>query len=363
MSHDSQQSQKYDLFSSTPPSSRSLVSMGIPECVDPKRPLLSEPRISSQAIGDKVNPSNCVSPTSPILWSPAHPMTAGALFSSPVRGSTSPATSQRGSHGPVTPNSILHATKSAMPSSPLTPLPHEVGPPSSDELRLVSSRHSRSPVDTQTITPTIVHPPTAIAGDTSGRTVRYSLRRRDPRQLNPYAYDKLLYKKLMRLNPDAIVKFLSPKKPRNRREAHEEDTQAEYVPPLSNLDYDFGPTIRGQRKASSAELEGVGQASEEEDVAWLLELLPLSSSDGSDDEIRKLAKRVRRERERAETKARAAEKKAETAARKAQQGEKKFIGKRRKSFPILGLWKEPTSNSKCGTPHVSDFSLTAGWSC
>ncbi|THH08246.1 hypothetical protein EW145_g2829 [Phellinidium pouzarii] len=39
---------------------------------------------------------------------------------------------------------------------------------------------------------------------------RYSLRNRQPRQLNPYAYDKRLYKLQMRHNPDAIVKVVSP---------------------------------------------------------------------------------------------------------------------------------------------------------
>ena len=39
---------------------------------------------------------------------------------------------------------------------------------------------------------------------------RYSLRNRADKQLHPYEYDKKLYKRQMRGNPDAIVKLRSP---------------------------------------------------------------------------------------------------------------------------------------------------------
>jgi hypothetical protein len=39
---------------------------------------------------------------------------------------------------------------------------------------------------------------------------RYSLRTRNAKQLNPYVYDQLLYKKQMQAIPDAIVKVVSP---------------------------------------------------------------------------------------------------------------------------------------------------------
>ncbi|KAI9066820.1 hypothetical protein FKP32DRAFT_1673568 [Trametes sanguinea] len=48
------------------------------------------------------------------------------------------------------------------------------------------------------------------------RDGRYSLRARKARQLNPYEYDKMLYKRQMRANPDAIVKVVSPPRPRRR---------------------------------------------------------------------------------------------------------------------------------------------------
>ena len=39
---------------------------------------------------------------------------------------------------------------------------------------------------------------------------RYSLRTRQARQLNPYQYDKALYKQQLKSNPEAIVSVLSP---------------------------------------------------------------------------------------------------------------------------------------------------------
>ncbi|KAI0373643.1 hypothetical protein BV20DRAFT_1111197 [Pilatotrama ljubarskyi] len=45
---------------------------------------------------------------------------------------------------------------------------------------------------------------------------RYSLRARKARQLHPYEYDKKLYKQQMRANPAAIVKVVSPPRPRRR---------------------------------------------------------------------------------------------------------------------------------------------------
>lgn len=49
---------------------------------------------------------------------------------------------------------------------------------------------------------------------------RYSLRTRQAKQVNPYAYDKQLYKRQMRSNPDALVKVVSPLRP--KRHGHRE---------------------------------------------------------------------------------------------------------------------------------------------
>ncbi|KAH8116315.1 Mus7/MMS22 family-domain-containing protein [Phellopilus nigrolimitatus] len=63
---------------------------------------------------------------------------------------------------------------------------------------------------------------------------RYSLRARQARQLNPYEYEKRIYKQQMRNNPDAIVKIVSPRRRlaeaanRNRDPQEEDD---EFVAP------------------------------------------------------------------------------------------------------------------------------------
>jgi hypothetical protein len=49
---------------------------------------------------------------------------------------------------------------------------------------------------------------------------RYPLRARGFRQLNPYEYDRLLYKRQMQANPEAIVAYLSP-----RRQGKKEPTR------------------------------------------------------------------------------------------------------------------------------------------
>lgn len=56
---------------------------------------------------------------------------------------------------------------------------------------------------------------------------RYTLRTRQAKQVNPYAYDKLLYKRQMRSNPDAIVKVVSPPRPRGVKHHGEHETSEE----------------------------------------------------------------------------------------------------------------------------------------
>ena len=62
-------------------------------------------------------------------------------------------------------------------------------------------------VDPSHVTPATINPEIPVElVDKS----RYALRTRNAKQLNPYVYDQLLYKKQMRANPDAIVKVVSP---------------------------------------------------------------------------------------------------------------------------------------------------------
>jgi hypothetical protein len=58
--------------------------------------------------------------------------------------------------------------------------------------------------------------PPELLEDYGGR--RYSLRTRQARQLNPYKFDKHMYKRQLRGIPEAIVKITSP-----RRKGHHED--------------------------------------------------------------------------------------------------------------------------------------------
>ena len=55
---------------------------------------------------------------------------------------------------------------------------------------------------------------------------RYSLRARQAKQLNPYAYDKIQYKQQLRSNPDAIVKIISPMKG-GHHHGHQQDYEDE----------------------------------------------------------------------------------------------------------------------------------------
>jgi hypothetical protein len=53
----------------------------------------------------------------------------------------------------------------------------------------------------------------AIENDTNVAGGRYSMRTRQPRQLQPYAFDRLEYKHQLKHHPDAIVKFTGRRSP------------------------------------------------------------------------------------------------------------------------------------------------------
>ncbi|KAH7914631.1 Mus7/MMS22 family-domain-containing protein [Hygrophoropsis aurantiaca] len=125
---------------------------------------------------------------------------------------------------------------------------------------------------------------------------RYALRRRQARQLNPYAYDKLQYKQQMRSNPDAIVKFRSPQRHHSLREGSgDEATQdmdtEEFVLPAGDLDNDddyIESTRRRQRRNTSEENIDPIPNGHATTSGWLPEILKdLSSSDTDNDELRR----------------------------------------------------------------------------
>ncbi|KAF8141719.1 Mus7/MMS22 family-domain-containing protein [Boletus edulis] len=187
---------------------------------------------------------------------------------------------------------------------------------------------------------------------------RYSFRRREARQLNPYAHDKLLYKQQLKAHPDAIVKFYGPRR-RSGSGGAEDGTQDEFIFPLDNADQD-GDYVdiesdggRKRRRAQGFDRQNVlgedGQGLEtgHVDEGWLPEALKgLSSSDEDDDEIRKLARRVRRERERAEALARAEARRAIAEARQAKIETKQATKRRPKPFPVHDHAEQVSTRSK-----------------
>lgn len=176
--------------------------------------------------------------------------------------------------------------------------------------------------------------------------MRYSLRRRDARQLNPYAYDKLLYRQQLKSHPDAIVKFRSPRRRSGSGGAGEDGTQEEFMFPLDGPDED-GDYVdvedesgrRRRRRVQNVDRNngegGQGLEVRQIDEGWLPEALKaLSSSDEDDNEIHKLARRARREREKAESMARAQARRAAAEARQAETEAKKAAKRRLKPFPV-----------------------------
>lgn len=61
------------------------------------------------------------------------------------------------------------------------------------------------------------------AGEDNNLGTRYSFRRREPKQINPYLFDKHMYKKQLRNIPDAIVKATSPHRDRQKNASPEAD--------------------------------------------------------------------------------------------------------------------------------------------
>ncbi|PSS37682.1 hypothetical protein PHLCEN_2v506 [Hermanssonia centrifuga] len=81
---------------------------------------------------------------------------------------------------------------------------------------------------------------------------RYSLRTRKAKQVNPYEYDKMLYKRQMRANPDAIVKVVSPPQRKHRERSGEQmrDSDADVDP--QDLDLDRSDDDRPVRQRSKS---------------------------------------------------------------------------------------------------------------
>lgn len=149
-------------------------------------------------------------------------------------------------------------------------------------------------------------------------------------------------------HPDAIVKFRYPQRRSGHSAVGEDGTQDEFVldNPDEDGDYvDVEAENSGRRRSrvqslvQNNELEEVSQGLEARQMhdGWLPETLKgLSSSDEDDNEIRRLAMKIRREREKAEVKARAEARRAAAEAHRADLETKKLAKRRPKPFPVRG---------------------------
>ncbi|KAG9312886.1 Mus7/MMS22 family-domain-containing protein [Chiua virens] len=269
------------------------------------------------------------------------------LVSSPlIHPTTPPQTSQQPDHQYSLEKRKMHSPL----SSPLTPssfpaLEARSSSRSPDPLLLLSPRRLH-PLTPQSLasragSPVVIShsqsPPIEIPEDPQP-LARYSLRRREPRQLNPYAYDKLLYKQQLKSHPDAIVKFRSPQRHHEPGGVGEDGTQNEFIFPLDNTkeDDDYvemgseGSNRRRRRAQGFDQSGGLGEGDQDArqtDEGWLPETLKaLSSSDEDVNRTVKLARKARREREIQE--ARERKKTSKDAA------EAHTAKKRLKPFPI-----------------------------
>ncbi|KZT67297.1 hypothetical protein DAEQUDRAFT_694424 [Daedalea quercina L-15889] len=187
-----------------------------------------------------------------------------SLFSPRLRAPSDRSTESRTSPSP----SPIASPRSSRHSSPLTPV-------QSPTRQHESVRRDHSPYDSvATAKPSTSGPPTedmtpeqleAIAAEQAQG--RYSLRTRQARQKNPYAYDKAMYKRQMRSNPDAIVKVVSPRRRGKHRSRSvvrsgsddEYGGQEEEEP-----DVDDELPIRRRRSRSRSRGDGAARASNSE---------------------------------------------------------------------------------------------------
>ncbi|KAG1734801.1 Mus7/MMS22 family-domain-containing protein [Suillus lakei] len=330
-----------------PPSTLSLDHGAVPQALD-----------FSQTPAPLALPEHegLVSSPSPSVSRPAD---SWSLFSSP------PGLSTQSSQGLI-PRSTRKHSHGTRDTPPHTAHPPGRRSPSPDELLLILPEpHSKrlltpiTPITQDSSSPTaqsqdrLPHPPhpppppPLVIPEDPEPINRYSLRRREARQLQPYAFDKAQYKAQMKANPDAIVKFVSPQ----RREMHGEDgsqwadeqmqggTQAEYIFPVDNPEEDRDYVdVEGRRRKRRVIIAEADHHNREQEEGWLPEALrDLSESDEIEgtDEVRKLVREARRARKKAEGEAKKREKE-EARLRAQEEANAREIAKKRrlKNFPL-----------------------------
>ncbi|TFK51700.1 hypothetical protein OE88DRAFT_1658283 [Heliocybe sulcata] len=183
-------------------------------------------------------------PPYPAIATPAQPGEAPVMPDLPIHrqsGSRSPLftpTSQR-----IYPSSPLAPLRSMRSRSPSHSSTHPNITPQQD------STSSRSVADIQI-------PTELLADDQFYR--KYSLRTRQAKQLNPYAYDQATYRRLLRGNPDAIVKVVSPEHEKRRHHHHQHGQDLDRLIRSRSRSKDVSPTRRRTKPRKSVERESTG---------------------------------------------------------------------------------------------------------
>jgi hypothetical protein len=164
-------------------------------------------------------------------------------------------------------------------------------PPISSNISSTTSVRDQTPSPPPQSFPNNHHPNPQDLRD--AEVMRYSLRTRQPKQVKPYAYDRVAYKQQMKSNPDAIVKFQSLR--RGSRGIKETD----WAMDLENMDQDeiweegWGRKERSLDSVDDENNGGVGK--------WYPKSLCDNLSSDEDKEVRELRKEVKNARKKQET--------------------------------------------------------------
>lgn len=161
------------------------------------------------------------------------------------------------------------------------------------------------------------------------------MRERRPQQLNPYVYDKMLYKRQMKSNPDAIVKFASPRRRNDSRGAAENGEDRD-VDQAETQDWALGMDLDDEEDESWVERRRRrrsrsknGEADADTGDAGLYP--ELESSDDNQPEMKKLLREAKKAKERALTREREEAKERARREKVEREAEKR---RRSKPFPV-----------------------------
>ncbi|KAF7973631.1 hypothetical protein HWV62_14696, partial [Athelia sp. TMB] len=204
-------------------------------------------------------------------------------------------------------------------------------------------------------------PEPEIPPDDEGPGRRYSMRQRRPQQLQPYAYDQIMYKQQLKHNPEAIVKLRRAESPVNRgRPAHLEGTEVQSANAEDDTqdwtmdggdeeeEADSWEERRRGRRGRSAS-ESAPPAAQTQRVSATLGDLSSDEDDRDMENFYKAAKREERVKKRLE-KEKSAAKEKEDRARLQREREAK---RRKKAFPRRGQTYQSPRNSGPASPVIS----------